>query len=242
MPIDFSDNSKPFYSPEAIVALCSEFKVKRELQKELQDRLEGAAKAWSWNDRRKDGEDQTPAKVKSELLNVSKVSQRLLTSLDQLGAVSTHELQRRYKSPNPLVSIGILNGENKSNGHVLAIPNNDGSQGAITLQYEDVYTIIEALVGISANAADVRSGIKGVKRDEALRIWMINIEAIWTEVLNRKFSRDVTADGSPISEAACFCVASFQYISPETPQSRVLNEMKLCIQRTRKKGTGRITP
>ena len=53
---------------------------------------------------------------------------------------------------------------------------------------------------------------------------------LWEGPLERKFTRDVTSNSEPISEAACFCVEIFKALDPETEKSLVLNEMKKRIK------------
>jgi hypothetical protein len=81
---------------------------------------------------------------------------------------------------------------------------------------------------------------RGPKEDDDLKFWLGHIRNLWVDFLNRRFTRDVTNEGQPISEAARFCVRACQLVDPKTPPSRILNEMKKIITEDRKTATGRI--
>lgn len=91
------------------------------------------------------------------------------------------------------------------------------------------------LAGLERATQDTISNLPksrdGQLRDYGLRIWMINIKALWERTTHAPFTRGLTDSGDPVTPASCFCVAAFHLISPDYPQSRILWEMRHRIRK-----------
>lgn len=156
--------------------------------------------------------------------------QNLITSLPDevwfhLSHASGHLNRSLYE---PRIYMGAGQDEGK------LIPTISGDHTTREASYEITnYVLIEALRTI-ANIAEITphaytSIKKGNRKDFPLESWMMDALKIWTSMLGRKFSRDVSETGEPATAAAAFVVTAYNTLSPETPRSRVLNEMKKLI-------------
>lgn len=73
----------------------------------------------------------------------------------------------------------------------------------------------------------------GPSQNYALDAWILSAARIWKDFTSREFTRWVTNDGQPISQASQFCTEAFKPVSPETQSTRVHNAMKKYIKEDR---------
>lgn len=233
-------NSRPQPDPETysqtdLEELFAEFAIATEHHAETVRVLEHAAA--SWRRARPEPDDQVPpAKLKSSLGKVAKLADQLTEALSALPAQAAVNLEMEYIRTETALAMTYGLSPNRK-GVAIYIEEPDGTEFAVTLELHEISEIIAYLGEMAQRAADKPAGRTGAKRDEALRWWVLYMDRYWTRTLGRKFTRDVTSDGVPISEAARFCVSAFEKVCPDTPSSRVLNEMRHCIRDKRNQTT-----
>jgi hypothetical protein len=219
--------------------LISDFGISEEHRDGLGPFLEDIAAIW----RSKQSSNPTgdrPAKSSVALQRVAKLADQLNTALSDLPPLAEDALRRAYADADNSVLLGMSDAATIPKGAAFNIPKGDGSPQIVELEQSDIQDVIANISAMALTAADMPSGKVGVKRDHGLRLWMANVETYWTQTLGRGFTRDVSWTGDPISEPSRFCVAAFAFVSPETPPSRVLQEMKHCVNTSRRKIAGRI--
>lgn len=223
------------YSQTDLEELFAEFDIATEHRAETVRVLEHAATSWRWS--RPTPEDQVPpAKLKSSLGKVAKLSDQLNEALSALPAQATVNLEMEYIRVDGALAFTYGLVPNRK-GVAIYIEEPDGTEFAVTLELHEISEVIANLGDLARRSADKPAGRKGTKRDQQLRSWVSDIDMYWTKTLGRKFTRDVTSEGVPISEAARFCVSAFEKVCSDTPPSRVLNEMKHCIKDKRNQTT-----
>ncbi|MBI1220497.1 MAG: hypothetical protein GC186_18355 [Rhodobacteraceae bacterium] len=228
----FTDYLKETYTPEVFAALCEQFEIPADVRDELLRRLEGGAAVWRRYHSR--DEPQPPAHhVRQELATLAKHAAKFIASYRDLSDEARHALSRMHEHHMTRGVPDALTAASPPYPYLRA-PSEDPETGVLTVDLGEIAGLIEGLQIVARDAADkVSGGRVGKRRSEALRMWMVNIELIWEEVLKRPFTRDATSRGEPITEAARFCVEAYKPLDPALPASRVLNEMKLCIKRRR---------
>lgn len=222
---------KIVYSDEAFARLSDKFKIPENLRGELRNQLEDTAAVWRMN-----GGGKMPPRraslTRKELHDIARLTKRLRAALSSIS-YEAGQLLNRQDSSYIIRAHKRDNPEDGPQYPALAYPVAFGESGLIILDVADMVKILDGLEIVASEAAEtMRHSSVGKRRDHALRMWIINIEMIWRELLVRPFTRDVKDPGEPISEAARFCVAAFKAVDPDMPPSRVLNEMKLNIKKT----------
>lgn len=220
----------PAFDKEIISTLANDFSISDSQKKEFSDVLEDAHSRWEWAQEMA-AKKHKPSEIRLALVNVEKTALALKDVLATLPEVAIKEIDRisqtdyvrNLENPDyPSISLPAL---------ALRDPVASDSGSLIILDHEDWIQIAAALAITSKRALEnVPHGKSGRKEEGALDYWIAIIAFYWTGTLNRKFSRDATDDGQPLSEAARFCVEAFSAVDPEVPQSRVLNAMKLYIK------------
>ncbi|KEP70708.1 hypothetical protein DL1_15595 [Thioclava dalianensis] len=222
------------YSDAIFEHLAQEFKIDPEFHAEVRTRLEGAGDVW----KRLGGgttDSLRPGEIKKELQQVSKQAGKLYDRLKALSLDANHALMQSHERIGQAAAPKDLE-QGDLQYPFVAITEGDPSPVAIALQAKDLSKIISGIRDVAEAAIDdQKTGRAGKKSDDALRLWITNIETIWIDILGRPFSRDVTDAGDPISEAARFCVEAFKPIDAALPSSRVLNAMKTRIKATQQK-------
>lgn len=219
------------YSEADLEALFREYAITPGLQPEVAKALEDSAAIWRWHG----GEvgDHTPpgASIKS-LRSVAKAAEGLKSALEALPAPARRALDMQFAQADLAVITEQVGVAGLPILHGLA---DDGTMTPIIPDLNEIAHLIEALRHMAIDAESFPLGASRSKRNHALRMWVINIEALWTQSMGRPFTRDMTAEGEPISEAARFCVAAFGRLSPGTPKHTILNAMKSCIKSVKAK-------
>ncbi len=76
---------------------------------------------------------------------------------------------------------------------------------------------------------------KGPRSNFPLMMWLCKIATVWDGKLNRRFVRGYSTNGQSNSDATILCVTAYNVLDPKVPPSRVENEMKKLISRSRGK-------
>lgn len=219
------------YSEADLEALFRDFAITPGLHPEVAKALEDSAAIWRWHG----GEvgDHTPpgASIKS-LRSVAKAAEGLKSALDALPAPARRALDMQFAQADLAVITEQVGVAGLPILHGLA---DDGTMTPIILDLDEIAHLIDALQNMATEATAAPLGASRRKRNHALRMWVINMEALWTQSLGRPFTRDMTPEGEPISEAARFCVAAFGRLSPGTPRHSILNAMKSYIKSVKAK-------
>jgi len=216
--------------------LCDEHGIPSERASELKAGLDDAAAIWSWY--AEDREDRTrPSDAAKQLRRLA-----------ERTAALQGELSGLPEKAKAALALALFNADTRDLDSRLVDPtdpNADGHGQGETIDQvveTDLETVLRVLTRLQGAAEETAGGVgrqsPGQRRDHALRMWMTNVAMLWEEVSETPFSRDAEA-GEPVTPAARFCVAAFKPIDPNTPASRVLNEMKHCIK-ARRGRTGRI--
>lgn len=117
-------------------------------------------------------------------------------------------------------------GSSDAERHILLADHQGGHQSVTFQEVKDALKVLQNLAELgSAFVPDTRPG---PSPDYPLRGWIRDMSYI-VQSTGCRFTRDVSDNGTPISPAALFCVAAYAVLSPSTPPSRVLNEMKRFI-------------
>jgi hypothetical protein len=202
-------------------------------------RLEHFAAICRWNAARFEDIPQN-SEVTKELKAINKHAGRLASALEALNGRSRMAINTRAMRDSQNAARGY--------GAAPAIPslaleqfNPDGRDGFLEMDVKTLLPLLRGLEQASVDAVDPeRKSRPGQIPPLGLRQWLNNVSSLWNEISAQPFSRDVASDGEPITSAARFCVAAFQFVDPDMPRSRILNEMKETI-RDRRKSTGRIS-
>lgn len=225
MPVVPAHHYRETYSQADLAALAQEFSIAPDKRAEMASLLEDAAAIWRWHggDRSK---PPTPAQIARSLNKAAAQARKLCLTVTTLPDQAFSRLEAVIDNAQADAATALIMGQKVSGLPALTTPEMDSETLGALLGVPDILQMITTLERMAKNAAQSPAGNSGVKRDHALRMWIINIELFWVSTLGRVFSRDTTSSGEPVSEAARFCVAAFKIVSPETPSSRVLNEMK----------------
>jgi hypothetical protein len=227
------------YSETDLQKLIRDFDIPELHRDGLGPLLEDMAAIWRWH-QSPVSERIRPTKMSAALQKIAKLADQLEKALQDLPSPAKAALDVAYSEAEIAAHLALNDDQPPPKGVAFNAPQADGTPLIVQLETEEIRDVIAHVAVMATQAADLPSAKAGTKRDKGLRMWMANVEIFWTETLGRSFSRDVTSTGEPISAAARFCVAAFAFVSPHTPPSRVLQEMKLCIKATRKKIAGRI--
>jgi hypothetical protein len=239
MPVVPAHHYRETYSPADLASLAQEFSISPDHRAEMASLLEDTAAIWHWHGV-KHSKGPTPAQTARSLSKAAALAHRLSQTVAALPEQALYRLELAIDRAQDEASTAMIMGQPVSDLPAFTSPETDGNELGTLLDVSDILQIVSALERLAKDAAKLPSGSSGAKRDHALRMWIINIELFWVNTLGRVFSRDATSSGEPVSEAARFCVAAFKVASPETPSSRVLNEMKHRIREVSSKSTGRI--
>jgi hypothetical protein len=218
------DSRPPTYSGDAIVALADRYGFTEGSRAELKKRLN--EEAWIWHrNTRMTTPIAAPSQIRKELQDVHKQMCRLQSALSNLSPSARQAIQRAESNAERPAILEELRDQVKY--PFVGYPSPDGSFGNVLLSLDDLRELLDGFGSLVSDTAEgLSSRPAGRRRDHATRIWVKNIAEIWTELLGRPFTRDVTDAGEPITEAARFCVDTFKALAPRAPQSRILTVMK----------------
>lgn len=224
-PVPFPEPEKHTYTPEAFSGLCEEFQIPPELRDEVLRRLEDSAAVWRRYHR---SEEPRPLAhhVRQELQKLAKHAASLAASYHALTDEARRALTMRQEHHAMHGALEALTAASPPYPY-LHIPSADRDPVVIEAEPSDIARLVEGLGMIAEEASGRVSPQKaGTRRSEALRLWISNVQLIWTDLLGRPFTRDFLSNGEPVSEAARFCIAAFAPIDPKTPKTRVDNAMR----------------
>jgi hypothetical protein len=228
----------PFFSDAFLSELFARFDIGPEYHSRVQTLLDGAAS--DWKEAQVDG--LSPRELRAHLESVELQAKTLQEMLSVISGPVWRELLRagdltRSGAPDePYLSYDsspLLDVADEPEPCII-LPGDYLGADSKRINLSDLAVAFELLSELSTHAQRINPPVKrGVQIDIPLRRWVQDIQHMWERVLNRSFTRDVDAYGEPISEAACFCVGVYRQMHPNTPRSRVLNEMKIAIQTRR---------
>lgn len=240
MPVAPKQFYQQTYTTDDLARLFKEFAILPEHQALTARFLEDAAAIWRW--RNAASEDRvTPAAARKALGEVTKHTERLRNALAALPGEAQTALARAQADAENAQLDAIETGQLAPGAASLIVPTDTGENLMVNLDAAEFQRLLMDLEALAETAAQGSPGHRGRRRDEGLRLWVANMELLWSKMLGRPFRRDTTPEGAPISEAALFCVEAARKVSPDTPASRVLNEMKKRIRDNRRNTTGRIS-
>ena len=219
MPVVPAHHYRETYSQADLRNLAAAFEIPAEHHAEMASLLEDAAAIWRWHGIRQ-SKRPTPAKTARSLNKVAVQARKLCQTVTALPDQSFGRLEAAIDKAQGEAATAMIMGQPVSGLPALTTPQTDSDLLRTVLELSDILQMIATLEHMAKNAAKSPSGSAGVKRDHALRMWIINIELFWVGTLGQLFSRDATSSGEPLSETARFCVAAFKIVSPETPASR----------------------
>jgi len=192
-------------------------------------RLEGSAAIYRWESAR--FKDITSSKQTArELDTIGKQAARLLASLNDLSWDAETALHKQVDlDAQRMIAKGVA----AKNGASLFLEIESDDQDFLGVLL-DIPTLRGILGGIEnaalSGAETLPKKRPGQIRNYGLRLWLANIRDIWLDVTEQPFSRDLTAEGDPITNAARFCVMAFQKIEPDCAPRTILNGMKAYIK------------
>ncbi|MBL4874302.1 MAG: hypothetical protein JKY41_13185 [Rhodobacteraceae bacterium] len=221
-----------FFTDEFLNALYQRYKVDSSIHDALRQRLENSAREWYYL-RNVEDVDATPREVRHSLNKIARLANELSAHLTNVPSavwsalVETNDTvnQNRYvlgvhHDSHHYPELGLIGSP------AITVVGDNEHDPFVTISVSDLTEAMSAL----ASTADIASQIipkvtQGPPPDKPLRKWMADMSNMWRITLERPFT---FADykGEPISGAACFCVNVYEHLSPETPVSRVLREMK----------------
>lgn len=219
---------------DADLAFITEYcRIETSMKEELQSRLETSANDWF---RRQNSPEEiiSPTVVKKTLHGLSRDAEALKERLKNIPDALWSSMieSREMVNPNRYgLGLRYLTPHHPEHGCVgepgITVVSED-SRGPF--QTIEISTIIEAL-GELADFADITPQINPPKNLSAQKIlplqkWVHDVHGIWVSTLGRKFTRYVDSTGSPVTDAARFCVATYKILDPNTEISLILNEMK----------------
>jgi len=227
------------YSDEAYEILSDRFEFRTLLRPELRNQLEDFAAIWRWHHDRAEHVRQ-PSRDAKALALVAKQSQKLQLALDALSnnaSIAMQQTSQQYE----MQSFDLERNYSDVGHEFYRYTGQDGTE---TTLYQEIQDLVRSVSIIRLVAVEAKENIGsmpvGPRFDLSMTMWIINIARMWTEKLDRPFTRDTTSKGDPLTEAAQFCIDAFHPTSPSTPNSKVLNGMKKHITESRKKATGKV--
>ena len=167
------------YTPAELEALSREFKIPDAQRTELAKLLEDAAAIWRWHHAAQKGIG-TPAKSTKALNDVSKHARKLGAALRDLPPKAYAALAAEATSAENELLIADADLP-KFLG--VMVPEQDGSETPVTLDVQDIACLIDTLGQLAKRASTLPPGRKGKPANQALRIWISNIETFWTGTL-----------------------------------------------------------
>lgn len=226
MPVVPAHHYQQTYSDADLNILFGAFGMPAELRSEVTSHLEDAAAIWRWYDSKV--EARTPAsESKAALRKLAEAITPLKAAFEALPPPAVWALEQQLLAAEEAL---LTEQEDLAGMPVLSVLSDDGTQTRFVADQDDYRHLIGALAAMTDAALTAQFGARRTKQDHALRMWISNIESLWTHTLGRPFTRDMTSDGTPISDAARFCVMAFHHVSPNTPAHSVLNAMKTRIK------------
>jgi len=226
-----------FFSDEFLNCLSRDYEIDEQLKDRLHERLEHAAKNW-YLQQNSSEEAVSPSDVKKALVGLSRDANALKIRMENsnvavwsslIGASSFNRssgdyLGFEYATPHfpEYGEIGVP---------AVTTLTSDPHQPFDTIEVASIISALDQIARLAAVAPIVNPPKNlNSQKIKPLREWMNSMHMVWLGIIQRQFTRDVAADGEPITEAARFCVDIYKFLDPETPKSLVLNEMKRRIK------------
>jgi len=217
-----------FFSDEFLDQLSIEFKIEEQLRQELRKQLERAASNWYFQ-RTSPINEVSLGVVKKSLLDIQEKATALKESLlnspeaiwPELAEIcvwtNSSEYSPRFEYHDyPYPEAGF---------HRKVFISYLAASPEYQPQSVEVDIFLAALNLLAEKAAYPPTVKQGPQPDQPLQRWVVDMRNIWLRPLDRPFT--VQEDkGQPRSEAAHFCVKVYAHLAPETPQTRVMHEMK----------------
>jgi hypothetical protein len=179
--------------------------------------------------------------VSRDLQGLVRRIKRLDEGLENLPDGAVSELSKAISKCNMAYTAKIITDALPDDAPSLTIPiyGGKGPLTALSLELSDFRQVLSGFENAAERALDaLPKRLPGQSRDHGLRLWMHNIEDLWTRTTQVPFTRDQTQSGEPITPAAVFCVAAFLHVTPDYSKSRILGEMKDCIRTSRRRTGG----
>lgn len=220
-----------FFTDEFLNVLYQRYEVDSSIQDVLREKLESSAKQWYYF-RNVEDVDATPREVRHSLNKIARLANELSAHLTNAPSavwsalVETNDTvnQNRYLhgvhyDSHHYPEVGLIGSP------AITVVGDNEHDPFVTISVSDLTEAMSEL----ASTADIASQIipkvtQGPQPDKPLQKWIADLSNIWRITLDRPF-RIEEYKGEPISDAACFFVAIYECLSPETSKSRVLTEM-----------------
>jgi hypothetical protein len=182
-----------------------------------------------YRDLKQDQENMLKSRSRrSELAGIQKIAADLAHKIESLTEPTKEFL---WDIQSRLHSEVFRSEESKSRfGHTIIRHQN--SDGAVEIRYLNEFQIVEAVHVLNnlANHAVKTLGREktGPVPDEALRMWVINMENLFVKILGRKFTHNPHKDETTI--AYLFCKRAIEPLDPTVAGSALRNAMRKAIK------------
>jgi hypothetical protein len=213
------------YSEAATLKLCADCGFVPPDIDAMLERLEHIAAVYRW-EKSKYVDLLSSAQQRKELIAVHKAAVKLSEAMQSLSWQPEIAIARQLENDSTSAFFAGSSVANRETT-LLRIANDDGTEGHVTIEPEDLKILIPALGHAALDAASkLNKSRPGKQKAHGMHLWIANIAKVWAEVTDQPFTRDVASDGEPITNAARFCVGAFQLVDPELDRSVVLTAMK----------------
>ncbi|PCJ91183.1 MAG: hypothetical protein COA50_16780 [Flavobacteriaceae bacterium] len=221
-----------FFTDEFLNALNQRYKVNSSIQNALRQRLENSAREWYYF-RNVEDVGATPREVRHSLNKIARLANELSAHLTNAPSVVWSALvetndtvnQNRYDlgvhhDTHHYPELGLIGSP------AITVVGDNKHDPFVTISVSDLTEAMSELASTADIAAQIIPKVtQGPPPDKPLQKWIADLSNIWRVTLDRPFTIE-EHKGEPISNAACFFVEIYEYLSPETPKSRVLTEMR----------------
>ena len=227
-----NENWVPPYTEEKVASLCRTLRVSQEYAAAVKKNLNHGAERWHYVTH-SPAYFGKPKEIRDELYRLAKSVSAAKSAISSVTDAAWNAMQYasdcvnfdHYESKIDTVADNGLF-ETADNYRTIYIVDQPHDIASISLsQFKEALRLISELAHIGAQVVpDLR---RGPPRDYALEEWM-RLAYYAVSATPAHFRIVTSTDGSPTSPAACFCVEAYALLSPATPRSRVLHEMKRC--------------
>ena len=183
MPVVPAHHYRETYDQTDLAALAQEFDIALDHRAEMASLLEDAAAIWRWYSVGK-GERTAPFVASKNLHDLSKQANKLAAMLVALPPTAITALNVQQTAEECAFITGTV-AKDKMLGFM--VPESDGSEYPIFPDFYEIGQFIAALGDLASRAGNLPRARKGKRADNALRMWIANIEMFWTSTLGRSF-------------------------------------------------------
>lgn len=222
------------YSETAIQALAASYGISSpKAVAEMKDRLEGAASIYRtcWQNH------DTAPRAHHMKAAISEIESLIDQLRDKLESMDDWTAELFWHGSMEVKGLLWDDNVKKSRfGHTIDRHKISDKETAIYyLNNDSLFEALEILKNYCQNARDqIRKDAGGRDGSEALRMWVLNIQKFWREVLQRPFRIDYHR-GKPVSEAARFCVEAFKTIDPDIPARQIITATRKAVKSGRRR-------